>query len=319
MPAAPSLGVGLVTPRRGRSLRKRVQRSLCLGATSVLLASAVSCGVPNPRSAVEPSPTSPGPTADPFGVPYLRPSLPGGRQWVADWRTARTFDGVDPLDPWFDADHGSASYTVRSNELLISGRTPRMYIHDPGFRHQWRDVEITMYFKRVADADVPYAGMTAVARTNHGVTGDETQDLCDTRGYGARVRYDGSVDIEKETRHPHNEAAASRKVWPSGMPYNQWFGFKFIVYDLSETSVKLELWVDQGGGRWNRVTEMVDDGQRFGDKSCAKGVDPKMALTSSPRRPGSESGKPNVSVYFRSDGVSDNGLVYKWGSVREIT
>ena len=257
-------------------------------------------------------------TRDDFGIEYLQPTLPDGTYWVSDWKGRRAFDGVDPRDPWFDADHGSgASYRVAAGKLFVSGAVPRMCVPDPALRRQWTDVEITVYFRRVGDGSVPYAGMTSVARSNH--LSDDPR--CDTRGYGSRVRYDGLTDFEKETAHPLNEAHQQQQVWRQGMPHQVWIGYKFLVYDRPD-GVHLETWLDladgRNGGAWILVNEMTDDGQVFGRAPCAPGIDPRMALTGRPARPGSESGRPNVSVFFRSDQVDRDGLVYKWASIREI-
>jgi hypothetical protein len=296
-------------------------------ALSLLALLGLACaGAPKPPASTEGGPRPSGPGLDRFGIRMLYPSAPNGLEWISSWDTApRRFSGRDPRDPWFDADHGDASYRVPGDGTLrISGELPRMYVHDPALERQWRDVEVTMYFQRVSDAAVAWGGMVSVARTNHGTTGDENKHKCDTRGIGARVRYDGAVDFEKETNHPESEATARKTLWGGGMPFGIWLGYKHVVLDLPDGRVRQELWLDtaggEGGGRWELINSFEDDGQGFGNSAsaCRAGMLAHLPLRAVDTRDGSESGKPNIAVYFRSDGVGPEGLVYKWGSVREI-
>ncbi len=259
------------------------------------------------------------PGVDAFGIEMLYPTAPDGLSWVAQWdQNPRTFGGQDPSDEWFDADHGDATYSVPGDGTLrISGDVPRMYIHDPELSRQWRNVEMTMYFRRVDDDGPDYAGLTGIARSNHGTIGRETENLCDTRGLGARMRYDGAFDFEKETSHPESTAVARVDYWDGGMPFDVWIGYRSscttwptATFDKSFTSTKVTL-RQAGTGNWSTNTStqattwvwVVNPVPAASIRHCGLRATPSVKARSRASR--------NLTCYFRSDNVGPEGLWYK--------
>jgi hypothetical protein len=258
--------------------------------------------------------------SDPFGVAMLNPTVPGGREWYSKWGNghSRTITfGQDPDDPEFHG-RGDATYSIDGQGVLTaSGPYVRMYVYDPAFQDTsvynpsqfktWNNVEVTVYFKRVSDANVAYGGIVAGAKIRH----IPDSDLCGTRGYYGRVRNDGRIDVEKEIRHPDSVPVTSQTSPWSSLPYNVWIGYKYVIRDVDGgTHVKQELWRDMtdgaNGGTWEKLYEHVDTGGwGAGHTPCATGVDPAQILTG-----------PNLSVLIRDDSVTD--VHYKKWSIREI-
>lgn len=261
---------------------------------------------------------------DEFGIKKIYST--SGREWFSKWNNGhpRSWTSLydDPYDQEFITQYkGTGSWKTDGNGTLqISGEGPRMYVVDTLQLKSWHNVEITVYGKRVSDSGTPWGGIMSYARTNHMIDNNS----CDTRGYGGRFKYNGEIDFEKEISHNKvYSQTESKNFWKSNLPRNIWIGYKFIVYDLSNNSVKLELWLDTtdglNGGYWTKINEFIDNGTNFGsEESCKTNVSSYIPLSNNDSRIGSESRRANLAVYFRSDDVGIDGLLYKKASVREI-
>jgi hypothetical protein len=272
-------------------------------------------------------------------ITKIYPDLPGGMTWnSASFSMPRTITSntIDPVDPWLDFSHGNGNYTI-SNGILsaspqYSASPERIFIHNPNLQTEWNNVEITAYGRNdkmdTSFTDWTWSGLMAYARTTHGANGNENVNLCDDRGYGGRLLLNGLFNFEKETVHHKSGGyvqTADIPVWsPSKMPLNQWIGYKFIIYDriINGTSgVQLEFWLDTNAdNHWKMTDSFFDNGTNLGNppglnSSCATGVDPKLQLTHNIALINSETKKPHLSVYFRTDG---QWMSYKDMSIREI-
>lgn len=220
------------------------------------------------------------PDLDVFGITKLYPSAPNGPEWTSahydsDYEVAFGTDSRDPSG--LSGARGTGTLSVHSDgQLIMSGSEPRLYIHSDNERH-FRNVEVTVYYQRVADDGAAYAGLVVGARS--GRDGHTTDGACDAHTYYARLRNDGAFDFEKELKHPASSTksrVAPELAWPPAgeVPREIWLGWKFVLYDLEPGRVKLEAYLDlsggEDGGSWARVNETTDDGAWLVETDCTE-------------------------------------------------
>jgi len=255
---------------------------------------------------------------DTFGILQFHPTLKGTQEWnSAHWGNgvARLIKYAgDPSDPtgWTD-NHSSSSgdslYIDGKGTLLINGGGPRFHVNSTGLyagtpptpkvpEQAFVNIEATGYARRLSSGGSAWDGMEIQVRTGPLAHASEGGNVCDATGYASRFRDDGNWDWEKELKHPDSKvystkAGSSAPLFPGKtVPIGKWVGMKFLAYNVDGGAhVRLETYIDTvsdvssgppaGGGHWEKVGEMVDDGANFpgGDISGCPGLTQSMAIT----------------------------------------
>jgi hypothetical protein len=249
--------------------------------------------------------------ADRFGVTQLAPTIPGGREWFADWSRARAVPAysTDPRDPQFVNEDqplqiadGVAS--IRAGLTRLKVITPKTAGSPP--LPEWRNVEMTIYARRGAlRKKLDYQAFYLSARSGEKHNSDVP---CDGTSYHSTARFDGQCGFKKEIWHaggytdlrPH----PAPRPW-STVPEGEWIGLKFLCRNCDGgRHVSLQLYLDaRADDVWELVSEYRDAGGWNGEQpGCERPQDFLITV-------------PRPAVYFRTDEVD---VQLKAFSVREI-
>lgn len=228
---------------------------------------------------VAPTPTpTPAPGVDAFGTKVLYPTVTGGRTWAARWSSSPRVlraGQVDPLDPEFTMRGSGHTLEIKGDGTARSfGDIIRFYVGDPSKVKKWKNVELTLYGKRVSElaGATSASGFEFETSTDAGhtsSTGLNSAGLpiaCDGAAYAFSYRNDGRGLFQKELKHPYYTSQVAKNVWGgAAFPKNVWVGMKIVVRTVNAgRHVRLELWRDRsdgaGGGTWEKVLEHTDAG-----------------------------------------------------------
>jgi hypothetical protein len=260
---------------------------------------------------------------DVFGVRKLYPSVPGGPQWSSlHWANGhdRNLTDRDPDDPTqVSQKRGDLTAVHIDGQGVLefkaapgtTGAEPRLYLNRPE-THPFRNVELTIYYRRVTDDGTPWGGLVCGFRSGpQGHSSPET-NYCDAHTYYVRFRHDGDRDFAKELKHPSSSVRAPLDMWDGQpLPHGQWIGAKFVIRNINgNTGVRLEAYRDMTGGSNGGTWESLGFTEDVGGWAPPQNA-PACSYASD--------FIPVVGggvILLRNTGVTTSQ--YKWLSVREI-
>ena len=279
--------------------------------------------IPSPTPT--PTPTPPpsnggGDTNTGDGVKTIYPTLSGGETWF--------FNPTNPEDGQFDRNGAEISKNSDGSWHLNPGTTRMLaftkssglpsdevrsslptydysilsqigYFYKPT---DWKNLEITIYVKVLSDA----GGGNEISLVSRSVRhSTNVHEGCGGSSYHNNIDFtNGRFKFKKEMWHVNYDIKPYSGI-TIGSTMNKWVGFKGIVYNLPDGSVKLESYVDKdNNNNWQKATEMVDKGNWGNDMTHCNARTQGAAITW---------GSP--MVIFKSNGVTYD---FKKFSVRQI-
>ena len=223
----------------------------------------------------------------------IYPTVAGGETWF--------FNPNNPVDGQFDSNGAEISKnsdgswhlkpgTTRMNVytksagLLSDKQRSNLATYDysalaqKGYWYQptdWKNVEATGYFKVSSSSSGD--GISFVTRSvRHS---NAIENGCGGSAYHNNIRFDGTFQYKKEMWHVNYDILAPTKNG-IGSIMNKWVGFKGVVYNLPDGTVKLESYVDKdNNNHWQKVEELIDSGHWGNDMTHCNANTPGATIT----------------------------------------
>src|SRR5215204_6553781 len=229
---------------------------------------------------VEESPTDEEPVAlseggtDKWGIKELYPTASNGPTWYIREVEDPTTDSLF----YYGIYEGTTIKSIGTGVWQVDARSGtqehgiRMHVDSP--TGKWKNTEMTGYFNIHSGDDQ----FTMIAR--HGPSYHDNGG-CEAYGYYALTAVDGQVFFKKKLYHFNNGYTKRlAQVNALGDIHDEWVGMKFVVYDLPNGDVKLELWIDKGDmtNKWVKETELIDKGNLAveGGDDCGRDATDKI-------------------------------------------